>query len=416
MYDVASSPYVALVPSFFGLYFVANVAAGSSGSGYWGLAAAVSVGLTGLLAPLTGAYADRTARWIVVLTTTTVLCVIGTLALPLASAHGALAAAAAFVCAQVGYSLAISLYDSYVVDVAPARYRSQVSGFGWALGLVGGMSAILLAIWMMRGIPAGEQVGRLGAVFVMVGLIFAMLAVPGVGGLRGLRVPAAALTRKGALVASARSVVSTLLAWRAHRPVLQVLVAFFLINDVLVTIQFFIVIVLSGRFGLTVEGMLWLSLLFSAIAIPATLLGGLAADQKGGRRVLVLMCLGLGGAVALLAVGTGDWVPVAVVVLLGLVFAPIQANFRALYASLVPPQRAAEMFGFHVVAGRLSAAIGPLLFGAVAAWLGGNTLALLLLLLPLGTGVVLLLRADLSRHDDRALGGPREVAPAARRA
>ncbi|MBS1133646.1 MAG: D-galactonate transporter [Burkholderiaceae bacterium] len=415
LYDVASSTYVALVPTFFGLYFVTNVSAGSSGSGYWGLAAAVSVGLTGLLAPLAGAYADRTARWIVVLAVATVLCVIGTLVLPLASAHGALAAAAAFVCAQVGYALATSLYDSYVVDVAPARYRGQVSGFGWAVGLVGGMSAVLIAIWMMRGIPAGEQIVRLGAVFVMTGLIFGVLALPGVGGVRGLRVPAAPPMRKGALVDSARGVVSTLLAWRAHGPVIQVLAAFFLINDVLVTIQFFIVIVLSARFGLTVEGMLWLALLFSAIAIPATLLAGHAADQRGGRPVLVAMCLALGAAIVLLAVGTGNWIPVAVVVLLGLVFAPIQASFRALYASLIPSNRAAEMFGFNVIAGRLSAAIGPLVFGAVAAWLGGNAVALIVLLLPLATGVMLLLTADLSDRYDRRPGDSRELAETVQR-
>lgn len=410
LYDAASSTYVALVPTFFGLYFVVKVSAGSSGSGYWGLAAAASVFLTGLLAPLAGAYADRTARWIVVLAAATALCVIATLALPLAAAHGALTAATAFVCAQVGYSLATSLYDSYVVDVAPARYRGQVSGFGWAVGLVGGMSAVLIAIWMMRGIPAGEQVGRLGAVFVMTGLIFGVLALPGVGGMRGLRVPAAPPMRKGALSASARGVASTLMAWRAHRPVIQVLAAFFLINDVLVTIQFFIVIVLSGRFGLTVEGMLWLALLFSAIAIPATLLAGHAADQRGGRPVLVGMCLALGAAVVLLAVGKGDWVPVAVVVLLGLVFAPIQASFRALYASLIPRHRAAEMFGFNVIAGRLSAAVGPLVFGAVAAWLGGNTVALFVLLLPLAAGVILLLAADLPERDDSLPGDLREVA------
>jgi UMF1 family MFS transporter len=415
LYDVASSTYAALVPAFFGLYFVANAAAGPSGSGYWGLAAAVSVILTGLLAPMTGAYADRTARWIGVLAAATALCVIGTLALPLAAAHGALTAAAAFVCAQVGYSLATSLYDSYVVDVAPARYRGRVSGFGWAVGLVGGMSAVLIAIWMMRGIPAGEQIGRLGAVFVMTGLIFGVLALPGVGGVRGLRVPAVPPPRKGAIVDSARVVVSTLLTWRTHGPAVQVLVAFFLINDVLVTIQFFIVIVLTGRFGLTVEGMLWLSLLFSAIAFPATLLAGHAADQRGGRPVLVGMCLALGAAIALLAVGTGDWIPVTVIVLLGLVFAPIQANFRALYASLVPPDRAAEMFGFNVIAGRLAAAIGPLVFGAVAAWLGGNAVALGLLFLPLVAGVILLQTVDLSERFDHVPDDSRASAEPLRR-
>lgn len=410
-YDMASSSYIALVPTFFGLYFITSVVPGPAASGYWGLAAAASVGLTGLLAPLVGAYADRTARWVTVLAVATALCVAATLALPVAGARGALVAAAAFVCAQVGYALATSQYDSYIVDVAPARVRGRVSAFGWALGLAGGMVAIVIAIVMMRGVPAPEQIGRLGAVFVMSALVFGVLAVPGVVGVRGLRRPGIPPVRKGALVDSLHAVASTLGAWRAHRPALQVLMAFFLVNDVLVTIQFFIVILLSARFGLAVEGMLWLSLLFSAIAIPATLLAGRAADRRGGRPVLIGMCLVLGAAIALLAGGTGDWVPAAVVVLLGLVFAPIQANFRALYASVIPAHRAAEMFGFNVIAGRLSAALGPLVFGAVAAFLGGNTVALVLLLLPLGAGLVLLLTADLSERHDRDRHGRPPVDP-----
>jgi UMF1 family MFS transporter len=127
------------------------------------------------------------------------------------------------------------------------------------------------------------------------------------------------------------------------------------------------------------------------------------------------MCLVLGAAIVLLAVGKGDWIPAAVVVLLGLVFAPIQASFRALYASLIPPHRAAEMFGFNVIAGRLSAAIGPLVFGAVVAWLGGNTVALFVLLLPLAAGVILLLAADLPERDDRLPGDLRELVETVRR-
>jgi UMF1 family MFS transporter len=85
-------------------------------------------------------------------------------------------------------------------------------------------------------------------------------------------------------------------------------------------------------------------------------------------------------------------VPAAAVTLLGLVYASIQANFRSLYASLVPPQQAAEMFGFNAIAGRLSAALGPLVFGAVLSASGSSAVALLLLLVPLAAGTFLLAR------------------------
>lgn len=398
LFDVASSTYVALVPTFFGLYFAAVIARGQpSASAWWGVIAASSLVIAGILAPVAGAYADRTARWLHVVVVTTALCVLATLLLPGAAAMGVLAAGATFIVAQAGYTLAISVYDSLVVDVAPPSRRGRISGLGWALGLLGGILAIVVALIMVRGTAPAAQVQHLGPVFVVAGMLFAVLAVPGLAGLRGLRpsaLPAAAQTV--GLGASLRAVGETLSRWREHLPALQVLVSFFLINDVLVTIQFFIAIVLSTRFSLAVEGLLWLALLYHVIAIPSTVAFGALADRWGPKPTVLVMCVALSGAILLLAFGHADWVPVAAVVLLGLVFASIQAVFRSLYASMVPPAQAAELFGFNAVAGRLSAAVGPLIFGVAAALFDSSAVALCLLFLPLAAGTWLLSAADLA--------------------
>jgi len=400
LFDVASSTYIALVPTFFGLYFAAVIARGEpSASAWWGVIAASSLVLAGILAPVAGAYADRTARWLRVVVMTTALCVLATLLLPAAAAMGVLVAGVTFIVAQAGYTLATSVYDSLVVDIAAPSHRGRISALGWSLGLLGGIIAIAAALLMLHGTASAEQIRHLGSIFVMVGVLFAVLAVPGLAGLRGLR-PSA---ERGAadtigLGASLRAVATTMRRWREHLPALQVLVSFFLINDVLVTIHFFIAIVLSTRFSLAVDGLLWLALLYHLVAIPSTIAFGTLADRWGPKPTVLVMCAALSGAILLLAFGRADWVPVAAVVLLGLVFASIQAVFRSLYASLVPPAQAAELFGFNAIAGRLSAALGPLIFGVAAAVFGSNTWALCLLFLPLGAGAWLLAAAQLPAH------------------
>jgi UMF1 family MFS transporter len=262
--------------------------------------------------------------------------------------------------------------------------------------MIGGIVALAGALATVGGLPAEAQVEHLDSLFVLGGALFAVLAVPGVAGLRGLRAslrfPA---DHAAGLAASVRAVGTTLRRWRGHLPALQVLLSFFLINDVLVTIQFFIVIVLSSRFGLGVDRLLWLALLYHAIAIPSTLAFGILADRRGARPAVLVMCAVLAGAILLLAFGKADWVPVAAIVLLGLVFASIQAVFRSLYASVVPAAQAAELFGFNAVAGRLSAALGPLIFGIATAVFGSNTWALCLLFVPLAGGAWLLAAATL---------------------
>ena len=148
----------------------------------------------------------------------------------------------------------------------------------------------------------------------------------------------------------------------------------------LVTVLFFIAIILRARFGLSIEGLLWLALLYHVLALPATLAFGHAADRWGQRPAIFVMITILGVALLLLAFGTGTATPVVVVALLGLVYGSIQAVCRSLFALLVMQEKAGELFGFNAVAGRLSAALGPLVFGAVSAATGSEAVALVSLL------------------------------------
>ena len=387
-YDVASSTYIALVPAFFGLYYVKHVAQGQPGANaLWGGVAALSVVLAAVLGPLAGALADRPGRPLWVLGVLTYACTLGALLLPAAAAHGAATAAVAFLFAQLAYTLATSVYDAQLVHVAEHRELGAVSGLGWSLGLVGGMGAILVALALLQGLSPDQQITALPQVFVAAGLLFGILAVPALRLQARVRVQPATRAPTVPLV---QGVVNTLREWRRHREALRVLLAFFLVNDVVVTIQFFIAIVLSARFDLSVAGLFWLGLLFHVIGLPSTVLCGVLADRWGQRRALFLMSAVLAVAILLLAFGHGVWVPGAAVVLLGLVFGSLQAVFRSLYASLVPSHQAGELFGFNAVAGRLSAAIGPLIFGVASTALGGPTWALVLLLVPLAAGLALL--------------------------
>lgn len=388
-YDVASSTYIALVPAFFGLYYVKHVAQGQPGANaLWGGLAALSVLLAAVLGPLAGALADRPGRPLWVLGVLTYACTLGALLLPVAAAQGAAVAALAFLFAQLAYTLATSVYDAQLVHVAERKELGAVSGLGWSLGLVGGMGAILVALAMLQGLSPGQQITALPQVFVAGGLLFGILAVPALRLQARVRAqPVAATVPSVPLV---QGVARTVREWRRHREALRVLLAFFLVNDVVVTIQFFIAIVLSARFDLSVAGLFWLGLLFHVIGLPSTVLCGVLADRWGQRRALLLMSAVLALAILLLAFGHAVWVPGLAVVLLGLVFGSLQAVFRSLYASLVPSHQAGELFGFNAVAGRLSAAIGPLIFGVASTALGGPTWALVLLLVPLGAGLALL--------------------------
>jgi UMF1 family MFS transporter len=105
--------------------------------------------------------------------------------------------------------------------------------------------------------------------------------------------------------------------------------------------------------------------------------------------MLYVMIAILGTAIVLLAFGSGRATPVAVIALLGLVYGSIQAVCRSLFALLVGREKTGEMFGFNAVAGRLSAALGPVLFGAIAMATGSQAAALVSLLVFLAAAAAL---------------------------
>jgi UMF1 family MFS transporter len=392
MYDIASSNYHAIVPAFFGLYFLSLAGTGhAAAKAVWGAAVATSLLAAAVLAPLVGAWADRTGRWFGALLGLTVVCVLGTLLLPLTARAGVFVGCLLFVIAQTGYTVASSVYDSLVVDVAPASHRGRASAIGWALGLVGGLASTFAALALVDGYSPEQQVARLELAFLASGALFAALAVPGLAGVRGTAARRAVSTPSLGLAATAARVADTLRRWREHRELLKLIGSFLLINDVLVTLQFFVAVVLASKFGIAVDGILRLLALGTLIAIPSTLFWGVLADRWGPRRSLILLSLGLGCGVVLLAFSEAAWTPTLAFVLFGFVYGSVQALYRAFFASLVPMQRAAEFFGFNAVAGRLSAAAGPIVFGVVAT-LWGDSAALLTLLLPLLLGIMLLAR------------------------
>jgi MFS-type transporter involved in bile tolerance (Atg22 family) len=152
MYDIASSNYHAIVPAFFGLYFLSLAGTGhAAAKAGWGVAVATSLLAAAVLAPLVGAWADRTGRWFGALLGLTGVCVLGTLLLPLTARAGVFVGCLLFVIAQTGYTVASSVYDSLVVDVAPASHRGRASAIGWALGLVGGLASTFAALALVDG-------------------------------------------------------------------------------------------------------------------------------------------------------------------------------------------------------------------------------------------------------------------------
>jgi UMF1 family MFS transporter len=308
------------------------------------------------------------------------------------------AAALLYMLASLGFWGGIVFNDSLLLHVAEPDEYDLVSGFGYALGYLGGGLLFAVNVFMtlkpqLFGLAdAGDAVR---ASFVTVGVWWLLFALPCVLVVKERKavpsVGAAEAVRQGL-----RELRGTLAEVRKYRPVLWFLAAYFLYIDGVNT-----VIKMAVDYGLSLgfgpADLMKALLLTQFVAFPAALAFGWLGRRIGARRGIFLALTVYAGVTcyAYFIESARDFYVLAVVV--GLVQGGIQSLSRSYFGRLVPEGKSSEFFGFYNMMGKFAAVLGPLLM-AIAARLTGDSrlsiLSILVLFVAGGTLLVLAARAE----------------------
>jgi UMF1 family MFS transporter len=87
-------------------------------------------------------------------------------------------------------------------------------------------------------------------------------------------------------------------------------------------------------------------------------------------------------------------------VAIGLAQGGVQALSRSMWSQMVPPERAAELFGFYNMLGKMAAIVGPVLMGAVALATGSTRISILSITVLFFAGGLLLMRVGTDRKTE----------------
>ena len=411
MYDFANSAFTTLVVTFiYGTYFTgymalapdvtgARVPDPALGTVLWSRGVTLTAILVALLSPFLGALADRGGARKRFLLTTTVLCVVGTGALYFAEPGEVMQALVWFVIANVAFEMGAVFYNAYLPDIAPQAVIGRVSGYGWALGYVGGLLCLAVALVFLvqpENPPFGldKATGEhVRATNLLVAGWFAVFAIPTFLFLKEARVahrpPAGQLLREsmGQLVETAREL-------RRYRQIVRLLVARLFYNDGLVTLIAFGGIYAQGTLGFTIEEVLLFGIALNVMAGLGAFVFGFLDDRLGGRTV-IFISLGLLTVAAVLAVAATDktvfWISG---LLVGVAIGPNQAASRSLLGRFVPDDKETEFYGFFAFSGKATAFIGPFLLGVLTDAFGTQRAGVSIVIVLFVIGALLLTRLD----------------------
>lgn len=403
MYDFANSGYTTVVlTAVYNAYFVGVIAAGAhagQGTLLWTIAMALANLVVLLTAPVIGAIADTKAAKKPFLAFTTVGCVLFTALLGFAGPGDVALATVLVICASVMFAAGENLIAAFLPELVPAERVGRVSGYGWSLGYIGGLSVLAMCL---AYIQFAEARGATAAQFVPVTLwitatVFGLAALVTFAWLpeRAQPQPAPA---GGYVRGGFARVRATFARARHHKDLFRFLVTLAVYYCGINTVVVLAAIYAQQEMGFDLQQTILLIVVVNVTAAAGAFAFGHLQDRLGSVRTLMFV-LTLWIATLLLAyfVESVAWFWL-VANLVGLALGASQSAGRALIALFAPRERVAEFFGLWGMAGKAAAIVGPISYGLITYLSHGNhRLALLATATFFVAGMILLAGVDEAR-------------------
>lgn len=429
LFDWAAQPFFTVVTTFiFGPYFVSRLTEDPvAAQAMWGNMATISSLVIAVLSPVLGSIADRSGArkpWIAAFAVVKIasLCMLW-----YAAPGSPLFWPVLFmIMASIAAEFSIVFNDSMMPSLIRPEESGRISNLAWGLGYLGGMVVLILVVLFLAADPVsgltllglkplfgidaatGEDAritGPIAAVWYAIFVLPMFLFTRDSPRL----MPFAAAVRSGL-----RELRGTLAELRTRPLLLRFLIGRMLYQDGVNAL-----LVLGGAFAAGMFGWATMEIGIYGILINIAAIGGCVTasrlDRKTGSRtviiaslvVLIIATLGmvstrpdstLFGLVAFSQIDNGaifatpaEKVYLAMGLLVGLAFGPVQASSRSFLAQNIDVAESGRYFGIYALTGRATSFMATLLF-SVMTWVSGSAhLGMSTLLLFLCSGLVVLL-------------------------
>lgn len=378
--------------SFFGFHV--------SPQSIWPYSVSLSVFLQVFFLPVMGAYADYGHRKRELLGVLTLIGGLMTLALYLVQGTAYMAGVVLYLAANLAYGCCITVYNSFLPEIAPPDQRDAVSARGWALGYLGGGLLLVLNLWTYSnaerlGLTGGQAV-RLG--LASAGLWWLVFSIVPMLTLRNRAPAKSPPPGESAVGAAIKQLLHTLSRLKHYPQTLLFLVAYLIYNDAIQT-----VFALATQFGseelkMSTAQLTQAILMVQFVAFLGALVFNWVAGLIGNRRTIMLT-LAIWALAVFLIYGwvhsAGEFYIAAAIV--ATVMGGSQALSRSLFSFMIPKGQEAEYYSVYEISDKGTSWMGPLFVGAALSITHNFRFAIVSLVVFFIVGLALLSRLDVGR-------------------
>ena len=365
LYDFANSAFTTIIITFiFSTYFAKQIAPNPVlGQSYWGWAIGITGILVALTGPLIGSFADKKNCTEFFIKLFTIICVILTSLLWFSqpSEKYLLYTLIIVALANFFYELSLIFYNSILKRISNSNNLGKSSGFGFALGYLGGILILIVCIKIFIDtdvLPFGlskENSENIRATSIVVALWYLFFSIPFLFSLKK--------KIKNKIEKSSNNIkkIKNLFWDKGLNNLGKFLLARMLYADGLNAIIIMGGIFAVGVFNLEIKDLLVLSVLMNITAFIGVIIGGYANDKFSSKSVIIFSLLGLiFSSTIILFIKTKIFFLIFASIN-GFFIGPIQSASRVFITKSIDKNNQASGFGLFALSGKLTSFIGPLL-------------------------------------------------------
>lgn len=326
---------------------------------------AVSAMLLILFSPLYGVTMDRTGRRKKYVMVFTLMCVAATIMMGifggtdsetwLGLPNGLILTIILFVFAKFCFSSGNVFYDGMLSGLGNRREIPLISGFGVALGYLGTLFGIFSVILLIGDAPTHHT-------FWLSGILFLIFALPIFFINKDRRVPP---KPKQPFIKGYRDIYRTFKEARQYPSIFFFMIAYFFVNDALAT-----AIAMMQPYATTVVGFeagafLVIFMVATAFSIIGAIVFSFINRKIGSKKTFLSIAILLAVAIVIAAVPLPMWTFWIAACLFGIAMGSTWVVSRTMIIELAPPGREGQFFGLFAFSAKMSAIMGPFVYGSI---------------------------------------------------
>ncbi|KIL78139.1 MFS transporter [Bacillus badius] len=371
LYDFANTIFSSNIITIFFPFYLQETIGGNEqlnqiASTFISYANAAASLLLVLFSPLFGVLIDRTGKKKRYIIPFTIVCVACTILMGLAASADTPQRFAGlpvslvfvillFVAAKFFYHSSLIFYDTMLADLGTKEEVPLLSGFGVAVGYIGTLAG--LSIYPFIGDESFHRA------FIPTAFLFLIFSLPLM--LTGRETRLRPSAERQSFLSGYREIFSTFKEVKAHRGIFLFMIVYFFLNDAIATAIAMMAVYAKAIVGFSSGQFILLYLVSTIASIVGSFLFGYITKAIGAKKAVTLVGLVLLAALLAGTFAVNEAMFWAAGSLFGVSLGAVWVTSRTFIIEHTPEEKRGQFFGLFAFSGKVSAMVGPFLYGTI---------------------------------------------------